>query len=137
MGCYLSNEPYILDEKNIEFKIHNPSEYGFEFYGGLFFTSQEELRENPIRVRKMHRAVLKGWKYAFENIDETVKIIYEKYNTQNKTLEALKYEAKFLKELAKFEEGNLGNIDYKKVEEIKRLYLLLGLSDSAINFKLE
>ncbi|WP_419774135.1 ABC transporter substrate-binding protein [Halarcobacter sp.] len=137
MGCYLSNEPYILDSKNIEFKIHNPSEYGFEFYGGLFFTSQEELRQNPIRVRKMHRAVLKGWKYAFENIDETVKIIYEKYNTQNKSLEALKYEAKILKELAQFEEGNLGNIDYKKVEEIKRLYLLLGLSDSAINFKLE
>ena len=137
MGCYLSNEPYILDSKNIEFKIHNPSEYGFEFYGGLFFTSQEELKQNPIRVRKMHRAVLKGWKYAFENIDETVKIIYEKYNTQNKSLEALKYEAKILKELAQFKEGRLGEIDFKKVEEIKRLYLLLGLSDSAINFKLE
>ncbi|NVJ54631.1 MAG: ABC transporter substrate-binding protein [Campylobacteraceae bacterium] len=137
MGCYLSNEPYILNSRNIEFTIHNPSEYGFDFYGGLLFTSQEELKQHPVRVRKMHRAVLKGWKYAFENIEDTAKIIYDKYNTQNKSLESLIYEGKVLEKLAKFDEGKLGNIDYKKVEEIKRLYLLLGLSNSPVNFKLE
>lgn len=137
MGCYITNEPYILKEKDIKFNIHNPNDYGFEFYGGIFFTSQKELKQNSIRVRKMHRAVLKGWKYAFDNIDETAKLIFEKYNSQNKSLEALKYEGQNLKKLA-FKEGvQLGNIDIIKIEEIKRVYLLLGLSNSAINFKLQ
>ncbi len=137
MGCYLSNEPYILKSKNIDFTIHNPSDYGFEFYGGLLFTSKKELEENPVRVRKMHKAIIKGWKYAFENIEETAKIIFDKYNTQNKSLDSLIYEGNILKELAQVEQNKLGNISTEKVEEIKRLYLLLGLSNSIINFKLE
>ena len=32
---------------------------------------------------------MKGWEYAFENIDETAKLIYEKYNSQNKSLNSL------------------------------------------------
>ena len=43
MGCYLSNEPYILKQKGIDFNILNPSDFGFDFYGGIFFTSEEEL----------------------------------------------------------------------------------------------
>ncbi|RXK12419.1 hypothetical protein CP965_07485 [Halarcobacter mediterraneus] len=136
MGCYLSNEPYYLKQKNIDFRIYNPSEYGFNFYGGIFFTSQKELEENPLRVKKIYKSILKGWQYAFNNIEETAKIIYEKYNTQQKNLNALIYEGKVLKKLAKFEEGELGNITLDKIEEIKRLYLLLGLTNSTINYKL-
>lgn len=136
MGCYLSNEPYILKSKNIDFKVFNPSDYGFDFYGGLFFTSQKELNENPIRVRKMHRAVLEGWKYAFENIEETANLIFNKYNTQNKSLKSLIFEGEVLKTLAKVEEGKLGDISLNRVEEMKRLYLLLGLSKTDKNLKL-
>jgi len=137
MGCYLSNEPYILKSKKINFDIHNPSEYGFEFYGGIFFTSENEIKNNPIRVRKMYTAIMKGWEYAFENIEETAQLIYHKYNSQNKSLESLIYEGYSLKELAQFDKGNLGKISTEKIEEIKRLYLLLGLSSSPVNTKLE
>ncbi len=136
MGCYLSNEPYLLKQRGIEFDIHNPSDYGFDFYGGLLFTSQKELINNPSRVRSFYKATLKGWKYAFENIEETATLIYNKYNTQRKTLDALIYEGQVLKKLAKIEEGLLGDINTKKIEEIKRLYLLLGLSNHNPKFKL-
>ena len=137
MGCYLSNEPFLLKKKNIDFTIHNPSDYGFDFYGGLLFTSNKELTNNPYRVKKFQEASLQGWKYAFENIDETAKLIYKKYNTQNKSLEALIYEGEVLKKLAKFDEGLLGEIDFKKIEEIKRLYLLLGIAKNNENYKLD
>ena len=89
MGSYLSNEPYILKNKGIEYDIFNPKDYGFDFYGGILFTSQKELKNNPIRVKKFTEATLKGWAYAFENIEETAKLIYNKYNTQNKSLEVI------------------------------------------------
>jgi len=136
MGCYLSNEPFLLEQKNIDFEIHNPSEYGFDFYGGILFTSEEELNKNPLRVKNFHKATLRGWEYAFAHIEETAKLIYDKYNTQNKTLESLIYEGKVLKKLSKVEEGLLGNIDSKKIEEIKRLYLLLALAKNNEDFKL-
>ena len=137
MACYLSNEPFILKKKNIDFTIHNPTDYGFDFLGGILYTSQKELENNPIRVRNMYNATLKGWIYAFNHIEETAKLIFDKYNTQNKTLESLIYEGKELKKLAKFEEGSLGNIDDKKIEEIKRIYLLLSLTKNNTSFKID
>jgi polar amino acid transport system substrate-binding protein len=131
MASYLSNEPFILKEKNIDFVIHNPSDYGFDFYGGIFYTSKTELDQNPLRVKKIYNATLKGWKYAFENIEETAKLIFDKYNTQNKSLESLIYEGQILKKLAKYDEGLLGTFDKKKIEEIKRLYLLLGTTNKS------
>ncbi len=132
MACFLANEPYILNKKGIKYTIHNPSDYGFDFYGGILFTSQKELENNPLRVRNFKEASLKGWKYAFENIEETAKIIFEKYNTQNKTLDSLLYEGKVLKQLSGFEEGLLGNIEERRIDELKRLYSLLSLD---IDFK--
>jgi len=136
MGCYLSNEPYLLQQKGIEFNIFNPSEYGFDFYGGIFFTSEKELTQNPLRVKKMYKATLKGWEYAFKNIEETANLIYTKYNTQNKSLASLIYEGNVLKKLAGFDQGSLGKIDINRIEEIKRLYLLLGVTKNNLNLNL-
>lgn len=136
MGCYLSNEPYILKQKGIKFNTFNPKDYGFDFYGGILFTSQEELEKHPIRVKNFYEATIRGWKYAFDNIEETAKLIYDKYNTQNKTLDSLIFEGKVLKDLAKVDEGLLGYIDEKKIQELKRLYLVLGFSKN-YNFKIE
>ncbi len=131
MACYLSNEPYLLSEKKVKYNIFNPADYGFDFYGGILFTSTKEVKKHPKRVKNFFDATIKGWNYAFENIEETASIIFEKYNTQNKTLESLIYEGRVLKKLSKHEEGLLGNINIEKIDEIKRLYLLLELSKNS------
>lgn len=40
---YLSNEPFYLKERNIEFNIINPMNYGLDLYGDMIFTNNEEL----------------------------------------------------------------------------------------------
>ena len=128
MACFLSNEPYILEKKNIEYNILNPNDYSFDFYEGIIYTSQKELLNNPIRTLNFNKASLKGWEYAFNHIEETAKIIYEKYNTQNKTLDSLIFEGNTLKNLSKINEGHLGDIDTKNIDEMKRFYSFLGLN---------
>ena len=128
MACYLSNEPLLLREKKIKYNILNPYEYGFDFYEGILFTSQKELRENPNRVANFNEASIKGWEYAFNNIEETATIIFEKYNTQNKTLKELIYEANVLKKLSKIDQNLLGDINYQAIEEIKKFYSIMGLN---------
>ena len=134
MACFLSNEPFILEKQNINYNILNPNEYNFDFYEGILYTSQKELLNNPNRVYNFNKASLKGWYYAFEHIEETAKLIYEKYNTQNKSLDALIYEGKVLRELSKIDEKLLGNIDAKRIDEIKRFYTILGLNNQNSTF---
>ena len=100
MACFLSNEPFLLEKQNIQYNILNPNDYSFDFYEGILYTSQKELLNNPSRVQNFNKASLKGWEYAFNNIEETAKLIYEKYNTQNKSLDSLIYEGNILKKLS-------------------------------------
>ena len=97
MSAYLSNEPYTLSQKGIEYFVINPKDYGYDFYSDILFTSKEMILNNQADVDKFKVVSLKGWKYAFENIDETIDIILKHYNTQNRTKKALEYEANVLK----------------------------------------
>ncbi len=132
---YTSNEPYILEKRNISYKIFSPKESGFDFYSDLLFTSQKELQNNPKRVNRFRKASLKGWKYAFDNIEETVKIIHERYNSQNKTIDALTYEANELKKLAYSNNVEFGNINEEKVLRIFDVYKLMGLAKDKLDVK--
>lgn len=137
IACYLSNEPFVLKQKNIDFNIIHPNNYNFDFYEGILFTSQKELKNNPIRAQNFNQASIKGWEYAFNNIEKTAKIIYEKYNTQNKSLESLIFEGEVLKKLSKIDENLLGNINPRTIDEIKRIYSLLNLKSTPISFETE
>jgi len=134
MASYLSNEPFILNKQNIKYNIINPNDYNFSFYEGILFTSENQLLNNPIDVQNFNEASLKGWDYAFKNIEESAKIIFEKYNTQHKSLEALIYEGRVLKQLAKSNDGTIGNINSQKIDEIKRFYNFLGLNKENTKF---
>ena len=128
MTTYLSNEPFHLKEKGVDFKIFDPKDFGFDFYADIVFTSHKYKDKNHINLKKFHDASLKGWEYAFSNIDKTVEIIFKKYNSQKKSKEALKYEANILKKLAYQENVKFGDLDEIRINEIANIYKLLGMS---------
>ena len=43
MTSYISNEPYLLKERGIDYTIFDPKDYGFDFYSDLLFTSENEV----------------------------------------------------------------------------------------------
>lgn len=127
MACYISNEPYVLKEKGIETNLISPEAYGFDFYSDILFTTEDEVRYHPKRVRAFVDATLKGWEYAFENIPETAQLIRERYNSQNKSLESLIYEGKVLKGLAYRGNNPLGAITVEKFRRISDIYRVMGI----------
>lgn len=126
VNVYMSNELYGLDEKGIEYDVFAPKDEGYDFYSDILFTSHMEYSNNPQRVEKFRTASLKGWKYAFDNIDEAINIIYEKYNSQKKTKDALLYEAYQLKKLAYYKTSEIGEINIKKMQRIYDIYKIMG-----------
>ncbi len=130
MLSYTTNEPFFLQQKGIEYNILSPSDYGFDFYSDILFTSRQLLRTRPELVRAFYEASIKGWLYAFDHIDESIDLILKKYNTQNKSREHLLYEAGELKKLAFADGVPFGHIDRHKIHRIVDIYKVLGLCDS-------
>jgi len=133
MASYVSNEPIKLESQGIKYKIFHPRDYGFDFYSGMLFTSQDFLDDNPDTVKAFHDASIKGWKWAFENIEESAKIIFEKYNTQNKSIDDFIREGKILKNLAFDNIKNMGKVSKERLREIANVYLVMGLVNKDYN----
>ena len=132
MSVYVTNEPFILNEKGYEYTIFNPKNFGFNFYEDLIFTSKDFASKNPKLVKDFYNATMKGWKYAFDNIEETAQIIYEKYNTQNKSLKALIFEANEMKKLVYDKNGKFGTISQEKINLILNTYRVMGLINNQL-----
>jgi len=130
MTSYVSNEPYELEKHNIEYKLFTPVEYGIDFYGDILFTSKKYLKDNPEIVKSFRRASLKGWEYAFENIEETINIIKEKYNP-SLSLSHLRYEANILKQQSLYPFIAIGTMDKKRWTTIANTFKDLGYLDTA------
>jgi signal transduction histidine kinase/ABC-type nitrate/sulfonate/bicarbonate transport system substrate-binding protein len=133
MLAYTTNEPYVLKEKGYESKIFHPKDYGFDFYEEIIFTTKEFAQNNPDLVKDFYNASIKGWEYAFENIEEVAKLIYKNYNPQNKTLDALIFEAYEMKKLVYDENKKIGNISKEKINLIINTYKIMGLIKNPID----
>jgi len=91
--AYVTNEPFLLEQKGIPYRIIDPRTYGIDFYGDVLFTSQAELQNNPERVEAFRKASMDGWRYAMAHPDEIIDLIVNKYAPQ-KNREHLRFEAR-------------------------------------------
>ena len=133
MASYLSNEPIILKDKNIKYKIFNPKDFGFQFYSDILFTSANYIKNNPKVTKDFYDASIKGWEYAFDNLAETAEIIHTKYNSQNKSLIHLIKEGEILKKLAYVNDEGIGHINEMKLSNIINVFKLFGLVSKDID----
>ncbi|MDN5126349.1 ABC transporter substrate-binding protein [Aliarcobacter butzleri] len=122
---YLSNQAYLLEKANIKYNTFLPKDYGFDFYGDMLYTSSEFAKQNPKMVKDFIEATKEGWIYAFNNIPFSVDLIYEKYNSQKKSKEALNYEANILKPFSSYLEKDFGTIDKSKIKEVANTISLI------------
>ena len=120
---YLSNQAYFLEKENIKYNTFLPKDYGFDFYGDMVYTSAQFAKQNPKIVKDFIEATKEGWIYAFNNIPFSVNLTYEKYNTQEKSKEALTYEANILKSFSSYSKKDFGNIDNQKSKRWQIQYL--------------
>ncbi|MDZ7819290.1 MAG: ABC transporter substrate-binding protein [Aliarcobacter sp.] len=133
MSSYLSNEPIILNDKKIEYKIFHPKDFGFDFYSDILFSSSEFIKNNPKLTKDFYEASLKGWRYAFENLAETAEIIHTKYNTQKKSYIHLVKEGEILKKLAYAHNKELGDLNENKLRNIANVFKVFGLINKDLN----
>jgi len=124
---YSTNEPFLLKQKNIPFKIFSPRDYGIDFFGDMLVTTDQEVRFHDERTERVLRATLKGWAYAIAHPDETIDLIMAKYNTQHKTRAHLAFEAREISKLMLSDVVQIGYVNAQRWQEIAKVYESFGL----------
>ena len=126
ISAYTSKAPYILQKEQIKYNIFYPKDYGFDMYSDFLITNIDKYNNDYNIVEKFKKASLKGWEYAYNNIEKSVDIIFEKYNTQNISKDELIFEANELKKLSYLNDNKLGDMKQEKVQRIYDLYNVMG-----------
>jgi diguanylate cyclase (GGDEF)-like protein/PAS domain S-box-containing protein len=98
MSGYITDEPFLLQQLNIDYQLFKPIMGGIDFYGDNLFTTQAMLDSKPKQVEAFRNASLRGWEYAMEHPEEIIDLILTKYS-QRHTREHLVFEAEQMKEL--------------------------------------
>mgnify|MGYP001606940379 CR=1 FL=1 len=92
MSAYSTDEPFQLQRAGVEFLTFTPRAGGIDFYGDNLFTTEEQVRAHPERVRAFRAASLQGWDYALAHPTEIVDLILKQYGGR-KSREHLLFEA--------------------------------------------
>ncbi|MFA6197268.1 MAG: ABC transporter substrate-binding protein [Sulfurimonas sp.] len=137
MSIFTTNELYYLEKSGIEYTIFDPVLYGAKYYDVNLFTSKNEVQNHPLRVQMFKEASIKGWKYALEHKDEVIDLILKKYNTQNKSKEALKFEAMQIEKIMLPNVYEIGSIDLDRVKIIADNFVQSGFIENSKNKNLE
>ncbi|MDP3300579.1 MAG: diguanylate cyclase [Sulfuricurvum sp.] len=127
---YSTNEPYYLKQQGIEYVIIDPRKYGIDFYSDCLFTSDEELKSHPQRVKAFRDASLRGWAYALAHPEETIDVILHDY-TKAKTRDHLRFEAQAIRHLMEPDLIEIGHMNPTRWERIAKTYQQLGFGTSA------
>ncbi len=134
MTAFISNQPFLLDQKQIPYKIFNPSNDGIYSYDVELFTSEDEVKDHPLRTQNFIDATRKGWEYALSHKEEIIKLIYQKYS-KRKSKEALLYEANTIDKLMKTDLFKIGAVVPELTQLNTNMYVQLGMVDK--NWDLE
>ncbi len=116
--AYRTNIPYILNQQNTPYRMYDPNQFGIASQDLNLFTTASFAKENPTLVKNFTLAANEGWRYAIKHPDELIKLIKSKYNTQNLTKDALKFEANETIKLISAELFTVGLVQKNKLASI-------------------
>lgn len=121
MSVYISDEPFALKRRGVEYLVFQPIEAGIDFYGDNLFTMREQVERNPERVRRFLDASIRGWQYAMTHPDEIAALIGQRYGDR-KSAEWLAFEAEQMQPLVNADIIAVGYVNPGRWERIAERY---------------
>lgn len=126
IAVYTSNELYHIQSRPDDYMLFSPRSSGIDLFGNILFTNESMIKNHPEVVAAFRDATIRGWDYALKNQQEVARIIYENYNSQNKTLNHLLFEAKKLYELTRPDIVEPGHMYPGRWQHVVDIYREMG-----------
>lgn len=82
--AFITNEPIELRlTRHLKVNIIPASQYGYDFYNDVLFTTDNMIKTRPDLVRKVVSVMQRGWLYAISHPTEAAKIVVPKWDKQD------------------------------------------------------
>ncbi len=134
MSAYSTDEPFLLEKAGIDYMTFTPRSGGIDFYGDCIFTTEDQVRAKPKRVKAFLEASLRGWNYALENPEEIVDLILQRYHSP-KSREHLLFEASRMRRLIRPELVEIGYMNPGRWKHMAATYARLGMLSADFSFE--
>lgn len=125
-NSYLTNEPFYLKQRGVDYNVISPVTYGIDFYSDILFTTQAEIDEHPQRVEAFRRATLRGWRYAMDNPEEIIDLLLNQYSVE-KSRAHLEFEAQAMRPLVQSDLIEIGHMNPGRWQRMAETFLELGM----------
>ncbi|WP_163340543.1 transporter substrate-binding domain-containing protein [Desulfopila sp. IMCC35008] len=125
----LTRDQFLLKQQGIAIRIVDPRDYGIDFYGDNFYTTEKEILMHPERVEKVRRATIKGWEYALKNKEAVIDLILKRYNS-GISREQLRFEAEIADQMILPDLVDIGKFDTRRFARMAEILYQTGLSRS-------
>lgn len=113
-------------ESSLHFDEYTTAEFGIELYGDNLFSTVKEVSSHPERALKIRSAVLKGWEFLFNHLEEATLII-ENYLDGQVPYHELIYQNLLASTLIQSDNSELGDYSYSRIERIASSFTKGGL----------
>jgi len=133
MSAYTTNEPDYLDRMGFQYDVYSPRAAGIDFYGDNLFTSENEIRAHPERVKAFRAASMKGWAYAMAHQEEIADLILSRYSRRNDRQHLL-FEARQMVPLVQPVLVEIGYMNPDRWRHIADTYADLGMLPKGASF---
>lgn len=134
MSAYVTDEPFELATKGLNYLLYSPRSTGIDFYGDNLFTTENLIKQNPKMVKTFLEASLKGWEYAMKHQEELIQLIYSVYS-QRHSIEHLRFEAERMTHLLQTNLVEIGHMNPGRWKHIAETYAELGMMRSDFDLK--
>lgn len=128
---YLTDQPITAELAGYKTYIINPSDYGINFYGDTLFTTERVIQENPDLVKRITRATLKGWQFAYDHPEKAVDYVLMYSDQLNREQEMRGMKASL--ELIKPDDKPIGTIEMDVVKQMQDLLVDYGILKSPVD----
>jgi|WetSurSiteA1Bulk_404760.scaffolds.fasta_scaffold00165_11 diguanylate cyclase (GGDEF)-like protein/PAS domain S-box-containing protein len=125
-NSYISNEPYWLKQQGVEFTVLQPRKYGVDFYSDMLFTSENELKQHPERVKAFLNASLQGWQYAMAHPQDIIILLQSQYYV-TKSKAHLEFEAEAMRDLMLPDLVEIGHINPWRLKYMADTFVQAGM----------
>jgi PAS domain S-box-containing protein len=126
ISAYVTDESFFLEQAQQKYLEFSPRMGGIDFYGDNLFTSEQELKAHPARVKAFREASMKGWKYAMQHPEEVADLIMARYGERHGRAYLL-YEAQKMTALIQPNLVEMGYMYSGRWQHITDTYAELGL----------
>ena len=132
MVGYVTDQPHVLDNRGVDYRLMDPRTYGIDFYGDTLFTTSGRVKSRLNEVEAFRDASLKGWRYAIEHPDEVIEWLLTRYAT-SKTREELEFEATETIKLIVPKLVEIGHMNPGRWNHIADTFVDLGMAEGTLD----